>query len=86
MEELMEYNKSNRIDKGVQLFYWKLSCRRKFIRTLWTIPAAILAVSLMNILQGHYVSLDYAVILTMVLTILFAAQLVYTYVRWKRGD
>ena len=45
-------------------------------------PATILAVHLI----GYYYALYYAVILTMVLTLLFAAQLIYTYVRWKRGD
>ena len=35
-----------KIDKGFELDYWKLSYRRKFIRTLWLIPLGIIAVML----------------------------------------
>ena len=32
------YDMSQKVDKGIELCYWKLSYRRKFIRTLWIIP------------------------------------------------
>lgn len=33
--------KEEKVDKGFELFYDKLSYRRKFIRTLWMIPIGI---------------------------------------------
>jgi hypothetical protein len=33
---------SDKTDKGFELSYWKLSYRRKFVRTLWGAPAVLL--------------------------------------------
>lgn len=30
-----------KVDKGFQLIYWKLSYRRKFLRTLWWTPLSV---------------------------------------------
>ena len=32
------YAMSEKVDKGIQFCYWKLSYRRKLIRTIWMIP------------------------------------------------
>lgn len=37
-------NKKEKIDKGFELSYYNLSYRRRFIRTLWMIPFAILVI------------------------------------------
>ena len=36
------YDMSEKVDKGVEFCYWKLSYRRKLIRTLWMIPVLIM--------------------------------------------
>jgi len=89
-EELMKNNQSNRIDKGFQLSYWKLSYRRKFMRTLWTIPFSI-AVILVYFYRSHSfhserLAAAAPVVLAGLLTVITLVQLVYTYIRWKRGD
>lgn len=44
---MKESNRCKKTEKGFQLLYWKLSNRRKFIRTLWLIPFAIIAIVLL---------------------------------------
>ena len=39
------YDMSQKVDKGIELCYWKLSYRRKFIRTLWIIPFEVIVIS-----------------------------------------
>ena len=39
-----KWEKHEKVDKGIELCYWKLSYRRKLIRTLWMIPIAIFIV------------------------------------------
>ena len=39
-----KWEKHEKVDKGIELCYWKLSYRRKFIRTLWMIPIAIVII------------------------------------------
>ncbi len=33
-----KYETNEKVDKGIELCYWKLSYRRKFIRILWLLP------------------------------------------------
>lgn len=33
---------NNKVDKGFEVLYWRLSYRRKFIRTLWLMPIGII--------------------------------------------
>lgn len=37
-----KYETNEKVDKGIELCYWKLSYRRKFIRTLWLLPADVI--------------------------------------------
>ena len=39
-----KWDMSEKVDKGIMVCYWKLSYRRKFIRTLWMIPIAIVII------------------------------------------
>lgn len=72
-----------KIDKGFELIYWKLSYRRKFIRTLWMIPFAIIAVILVWVTWK-------SVLMTSICSIVFIcieiAQAIYTYKKWKDID
>ena len=43
-----------KIDKGFSFSYWRLSYRRKFIRTLWFIPLAVLVILAVILTQAIY--------------------------------
>ena len=45
----------DKVDKGFELIYWKLSYRRKFIRTLWLIPWAVASLVYIQIVGKNYV-------------------------------
>lgn len=67
-------------DKEFELFYNKLSYRRKFIRTIWLIPLGVV----IGIIISHIsiiVSLFYWILLITV-TI---KQLKYNYTMWKKS-
>lgn len=72
-----------KVDKGFQLIYWKLSYRRKFIRTLWTIPIFIISIGIIVFLgDGIVVSR----IMPLILIILFILQIIYNYIKWKKEE
>lgn len=72
-----------KVDNGFQLIYWKLSYRRKFIRTLWTIPIFIISIRIIIFLgNGIFVTR----IIPIILTILFILQIIYNYIRWKKEE
>lgn len=72
---------NNKVDKGFQLIYWKLSYRRKFIRTLWMTPFAIIAIALMFLAGG---SILINTVLSLLIVIMYLTQLIYTYAKWKK--
>jgi len=79
-----KYDKNNKIDKGFVWSYWKLSYRRKFIRTLWVIPLLIVLIILL--ITGFNQHSIISIILSVIAILSFPAQLIYNYIRWKRGD
>lgn len=68
-------------DKGFEIFYNKLSYRRKFIRTIWLIPVGI-GVGILIMYISIIVSLYYWIIFIITLV----HQLKYNYTMWKKGD
>jgi hypothetical protein len=74
---------SKKVDKGFQLIYWKLSYRRKFIRTLWTIPIFVISIGIIIFLgNGIFMSR----VMPLILIILFIIQLIYNYIKWKKDE
>ena len=75
------------VDKGFCLNNWKLSCRRKFIRNLWTGPLIMLFVAMLHyfsrglIVPSHISIFLYAFIAILFLSIII--QMVYTFLMWK---
>jgi len=69
---------NNKVDKGFQLIYWKLSYRRKFIRTLWMTPFAIIAIALMFLAGGNILI---NTVLSLLIVVMYFIQLIYTYVK-----
>jgi len=77
MEKEQQHQKT---DEGFQFFYWNLSYRRKFIRTLWLtvfIPPVLIYVWI----RMH--SFSVTIITAFILIASQVIQLLYTYRKWK---
>ena len=72
--------KNEKVDKGLEFRYYKLSYRRRFIRTLWLIPWMLLVLFLMHWLGA---SLFILVLTTVIFTITDFVQALYNYKKWK---
>ena len=79
---MRRYEMSEKVDKGFELCYWKLSYRRKLIRTLWTIPAEIIVVMVCYKVESDIEAGVWGVILFL----LTFVQAAYNYVMWKQGE
>ncbi len=77
------YGKSEKVDKGFAFCYWKLSYRRKFIRTLWLIPSLFLAIGL---IQFSFESWLFTGIMGILLGVVWTIQAVYNYKKWKAEE
>jgi len=74
---------ANKVDKGFELMYWRLSYRRKFIRTLWMTPFLLGAIILIFVSSLDIV---YDVVISIILLAIFLIQLIYNYKKWKRTE
>lgn len=75
-----KYDTSERTDKGMEFCYWRLSYRRKFIRTLWLVP--IFAV----IIIAFYQTFRSDALTWFICTAVFVSiiiQAIYNYKKWK---
>lgn len=71
-------------DKGFCLSYYKLSYRRKFIRTIWTLVIGSLAVAaLLKFRPVLWTKPTWLVICGVVLVLIFLIQAAYNYSRWQ---
>ena len=73
----------NKVDKGFELVYWKLSYRRKFIRTLWTIPWMIASLIFIQIVGENY---KYTMIAGIIYLVVFPIQAIYNYKKWMKEE
>lgn len=73
----------NKVDKGFELIYWKLSYRRKFIRTLWFTPLTFLLIPFMFLI-GDKLFINR--IMPILLSLVYIGQLIYTYIKWKKEE
>lgn len=74
------YEMSEKVDRGIEICYWKLSYRRKFIRTLWLIPIGII------IIVGFYKEFEINIFTGIIGIVIFSAilmQAFYNYKKWK---
>lgn len=72
---------SEKVDKGIEICYWKLSYRRKLIRTLWLIPICIF------FLVEFYKDFDINFSTVVIGILIFGAimiQIFYNYTKWKK--
>ena len=72
-----------KVDKGFEFFYFNLSYRRKFIRTLWLSPLAIFSVYYVYVKMQSF---KIAAVVGLVLIIIDAVQLWYNYHKWKNEE
>lgn len=72
---LRKWGMSEKVDKGIMMWYGKLSYRRKFIRTLWIIPIDI---AIMFGLYYKFRSLRWTCIIAVILSIILFIQLSIT--------
>ena len=68
-----------KVDKGFELFYSRLSYRRKFIRTMWMIPWEIAALIGLQLVGKNYV---YTLIAGILCTGVLTVQALETYKKW----
>lgn len=80
---LKRWMSDEKIDKGIEICYWKLSYRRKFIRTLWLIPIEILLVFCFHI---TFHSTIWTFLVAVGFVIMLLIQAVYNYKKWKKED
>ena len=82
MQTWEEKNK-NKVDKGFELVYWKLSYRRKFIRTLWIIPWAIVSLIFIQIVGKNY---KYTILAGIIYLVILPIQAIYNYKKWMKEE
>ena len=70
------------VDRGFCLIYWKLSYRRKFWRTLWTILIGLLLViGVVAFSSKRFGTLDYLFVAA--IAVIGVLQAFYSYYRWQ---
>lgn len=74
------YDMSEKVDKGIEVCYWKLSYRRKLIRTLWMIPVLIM---INIVIYKEFPAYSYARIIGVILFLPVFIQATYNYKKWK---
>ena len=74
------YDMSEKVDKGIEVCYWKLSYRRKLIRTLWMIPVWIM---INIVIYKEFPAYSYARIIGVILFLPVFIQAAYNYKKWK---
>jgi amino acid permease len=75
--------KNNKVDKGFEIIYWKLSYRRKFIRTLW-MTAVCVVLMIFVWITGDRTIINRVMPIASI--ILCCIQLLYTYIKWKKEE
>ena len=80
---LKRWMNDEKIDKGIEICYWKLSYRRKFIRTLWLIPIEILLVFCFH---TAFQSTIWTFLVAVGFVMMLLVQAVYNYKQWKKED
>lgn len=73
----------DKVDKGFELAYYKLSYRRRFIRTLWLIPWAVLVLGLLYWQSG---SMCLVILATIILGVIGFIQANHNYKKWKAEE
>ena len=79
LEKLLKHGE--KVDKGFAFCFWKLSYRRKFIRTFWMLPLLMIVISYLHIAFKSYLLTG---IIGAILSAIFVLQLIYYYKKWQK--
>ena len=71
-----EKKNMNKVDKGFELVYWKLSYRRKFIRT-------IVSLIFIQIVGKNY---KYTILAGIIYLVILPIQAIYNYKKWMKEE
>ena len=77
------YRHKPKVDQGVKIAYFGLSYRRKFWRTIYSLPLFVIYIGLMYFLLGMDALFFGFVIFTV---IVFIVQAYYNYVKWQEEE
>ena len=77
------FGKGEKIARGLVFIYWKLSYRRRFIRTLWLLP---LLPPVIVLVQAVFQDWLFTAVISVELLGLWAAQAVVNYRKWKKTE
>ncbi|MGN7476252.1 ATPase [Solibacillus silvestris] len=75
------YKKKPKVDKGFKFAYYGLSYRRKFLRTMYSIPIYILSLAIIYFAAGFS---DFFIFSTTLLAVLLVIQASYNYIKWQK--
>ena len=75
-----KWDMCEKVDKGIMICYWKLSYRRKFIRTLWMMPIAIVTIVCFH---TTFQSILLTCMVATMSAIMLLIQAIYNYRKWK---
>lgn len=75
---------SDKVDKGFKINYFKLSYRRKMIRTLTSLPILILATIVIYFYTEWSMTIN--ILVGLVILIFFLVQLIYNFYMWKKNE
>ncbi|HAT4218996.1 hypothetical protein JJB75_14550 [Clostridium perfringens] len=76
----MKIYDEEKVDKGFELIYWRLSYRRRLIRILWTTPVVLFIIFyLVNNLEVSFKD----IIIIVFLILIYLIQFSYNFLKWK---
>ncbi len=78
------FKRSSKVDQGPALNYYRLSYRRKMIRTLWNAPIILLVIPFLYFAADW--SLAGAIGFGLIAFVGFSLQYFYNYSRWKKEE
>ncbi|PPA70353.1 hypothetical protein [Jeotgalibacillus proteolyticus] len=79
-----KYKHTEKVDKGSEVTYYKLSYRRKFIRSLWILLFTLIIIFLYHLYSS--IDIERYIFIIAVIILYPIVQLAYTFSRWKNGN
>lgn len=76
------YRNKPKVDKGFKFAYFGLSYRRKFWRTIQSIPICVISIGVLFYVIGFSALFIFS---TLFITLLLIVQTYYNYTKWQQG-
>ncbi len=78
------FKKKEKKDTGFVISYYKLSYRRKMIRTLWMLPMIVMSLTTICLYIDE--NFNEIIIVSIFLLVIFLMQFFYNYFKWKKYE